>query len=335
MNVEELKKQAAQGSADACFELAETYYARKNYEEAFRWYIKTVSCKKPNPVAYFNIAYAYQYGEGTELDMISAFDYYEKAAALGLPQALYNLAFFYQNGIIAPRDERKAFRLCREANIKLGELEGRTRELERKNEELNENYAEAIRFMDKLDDRAKSCENKIDKLADRNRVLIDELNTTRLSEGKEKERSNLLEKQLRTSADEIRKLNEELKTSEKFVNNKDMLISHMNEEMKKTTQKYSELAQDLARERREKDILKTDYERLMTERAGLNEKINGLNRLCAEKDSIYSALRQKNQALDMDIARVSATVRKLILTAGILGGALALAIVGFITLILL
>ena len=69
--------------AAACFEQAERYYAQKDYKQAFQWYQKTAACKDPNPVVFFNLGYALQFGEGTEVDIAAALDYYEKAASYG------------------------------------------------------------------------------------------------------------------------------------------------------------------------------------------------------------------------------------------------------------
>ena len=111
------------GDGDACFDVAEFFYSQKEYEQAFLWNKKSAECEVPNPNAFFNLGYAYQYGEGTEMDLFAAFEAYEKAAALGLPQAMNNLAYFYESGIAVPRDLEKADALCRQATHILNNLQ--------------------------------------------------------------------------------------------------------------------------------------------------------------------------------------------------------------------
>ena len=111
------------GDGDACFDVAEFFYSQKEYEQAFLWNKKSAECDNPNPNAFFNLGYAYQYGEGTAMDMFAAFEAYEKAAALGLPQAMNNLAYFYESGIAVPRDLEKADALCRQATHILNNLQ--------------------------------------------------------------------------------------------------------------------------------------------------------------------------------------------------------------------
>lgn len=121
--MKDVMDKANQGDGDACFDVAEFYYAQKDFRKAFLWNKKASECAEPNPGSFFNLGYAYQYGEGTDMDMFAAFDAYQKAADLGVPQAMNNLAMFYETGIVVPRDLDKADDLCRTATKILNNLQ--------------------------------------------------------------------------------------------------------------------------------------------------------------------------------------------------------------------
>lgn len=104
------------------FHQAEYYYRTTEYEKAFEWYQKDIKSETPNPVSFFNIGYAYEHGEGVACDPEQAFFYYKKAAGLGLPQAMYNLAFFYQNGICVSKSQTMADEYSRKATAALNKM---------------------------------------------------------------------------------------------------------------------------------------------------------------------------------------------------------------------
>lgn len=111
----ELVDKAKLGDGDAAYELGEHFFEKKDYAVAFEWYMKAYLCEKTNPNAYFNVAYSYQYGLGTKIDTIKAYDYYEEAAKFELPHALQNLAYFYLNGIVVEKNVEKATELSKRA----------------------------------------------------------------------------------------------------------------------------------------------------------------------------------------------------------------------------
>ena len=175
--LEKLAKEAQAGDAQAAYEVAEYHYGRCEFAESFAWYIKTADCEHPNPMVYFNIGYAYQNGEGTGTDLVSAFDFYEKAAAFGLPQALYNLAWFYQNGLVVKQDFARARECSARAAKELAGLVDRLHEAEVREEKLRQSYLEAMReFKDASSQwrevaeenariREKLCETRVKKCA--------------------------------------------------------------------------------------------------------------------------------------------------------------------------
>lgn len=146
--LERLCEEAEAGDAQAAYEAAEYYYGRREFEKAFVWYLRAAQCEDPNPMVYFNIGYACQNGEGTEVDLVSAYDFYEKAAARGLPQALYNLAYFYQNGLVVKQDPVRAEEYSRRAAKELEKLVSRLYDAERREEKLVREHLEIMRSLE-------------------------------------------------------------------------------------------------------------------------------------------------------------------------------------------
>lgn len=192
---------AQAGDAEAAYEVAEYYYGRREFNKAFEWYVQTAQCENPNPMVYFNLGYACQKGEGTDVDLISAFDYYEKAATQHLPQAFYNLAYFYQNGLVVKQDFVKAEEYSRLAAQEMAGLVNRVYKAEIREEKAMRKYSE---IMQKLEDissewksiaeenahvreqlaevkvkksmwklRAAECERKIERLEAENRNMAE------------------------------------------------------------------------------------------------------------------------------------------------------------------
>lgn len=110
------------GDAKASLLLANYYHDIGDVATSFNWYLHTSKQKDVNPLVYFYLGYAYQYGEGTPIDMIEAFSMYKKAASYDVPQALYCLAYFYQNGIVVPKDEISAISYMKQATQKMDTL---------------------------------------------------------------------------------------------------------------------------------------------------------------------------------------------------------------------
>ena len=149
---------------DACFDLGEYFYAQKDYAQAFAWYQKAAQAPEPNPNAFFNLGYAYQYGEGTPQDMIAAFDCYQKAAELDLPQALNNLAYFYEAGIVVERDIEKADNLMRRATALMNNLQTELYKARRENEHLLSTQQAQAQAQAKLEARALQAEARLEDL---------------------------------------------------------------------------------------------------------------------------------------------------------------------------
>lgn len=110
------------GDARASLLLANHYHDIGDAVTSFNWYVYTSKQEDVNPLVYFYLGYAYQYGEGTSIDMMEAFSMYKKAASYDVPQALYSLAYFYQNGIVVPKDKISAISYMKQATQKMDTL---------------------------------------------------------------------------------------------------------------------------------------------------------------------------------------------------------------------
>lgn len=161
--MQEVLARADAGDGEACFDVAEYYYAQKDYVQAVKWYKKTVQCSDPNPNAYFNLGYACQYGEGTEKDMFAAFEYYQKAAEQNLPQAMNNLAFFYESGIVVAQDQDKADALCRQATTVMNNLQTELYKARKQCRQLEIGLAEAQKQAEQADAKAAEADERTQK----------------------------------------------------------------------------------------------------------------------------------------------------------------------------
>lgn len=126
MNNRELEKMLKDGDKskwEVCYQIAEYYYEHNDYRSAFFWYEKAAELSDCNPIVYFEIGYAYQHGEGVKSDLTEAVKWYEKAAAEDVPQAFYNLAYFYQNGLVVDKDPEKALQMLKTATLSMHRLQ--------------------------------------------------------------------------------------------------------------------------------------------------------------------------------------------------------------------
>ena len=80
----------------------------KNYIKAREWYEKAAALGDKD--AMFNLGYLYSHGQGVKQDYVIAREWYEKAAALGHKVAMNNLGNLYCDGKIDddfPTETRK------------------------------------------------------------------------------------------------------------------------------------------------------------------------------------------------------------------------------------
>lgn len=112
----EEKIKSSKYNPHAAYEVGENYYSQGDYGKAIHWYQKAIAGANPDPLAYYALGYAFQTGQGTPVDLIQALHYYEMAAGKDLPQACYNLAYFYQNGIGVAKSQELADRYIERAS---------------------------------------------------------------------------------------------------------------------------------------------------------------------------------------------------------------------------
>ena len=152
-NIDELKKAAEQGDAQAQYNLGICYAngngVEKNFSEAVKWWRKAaeqgVALAQGNLGACYNLGYGveknpteavkwcrkaaeqgiaeaqfclgacYALGDGVEKNPTEAVKWYRKAAEQGNAPAQYNLGFFYANGIGVEKNLREAVKWYRKA----------------------------------------------------------------------------------------------------------------------------------------------------------------------------------------------------------------------------
>ena len=120
--VKQWENAARSGDAKASLLLGNHFHDIGDADSAFHWYMDAAKQKDVNPMVFFYLGYAYQHGQGTPIDMMEAFVMYRKAAASDIPQALYSLAYFYQNGIVVPKNETTAVAYMKQATQKMDAL---------------------------------------------------------------------------------------------------------------------------------------------------------------------------------------------------------------------
>ncbi len=109
-NIDELKKRAEAGDAEAQLALGDHYHygigVDEDQQKAVHWYTK--SAEQGFPRAQEILGYCYYYGIGAERDFQKAAEYYAQAAAKGLDWAQFCLGYCYAFGDGVPRNPAKA-----------------------------------------------------------------------------------------------------------------------------------------------------------------------------------------------------------------------------------
>jgi len=89
-----------------CYHKGEQQFELKNYQEAFKYFIKVAQQGYPDAQNY--IGYMYLTGQGTDKNNNKAFEWYQNAAALGHAPSQYSLGYMYHQGISVNSDLVKA-----------------------------------------------------------------------------------------------------------------------------------------------------------------------------------------------------------------------------------
>ena len=86
------------------------YYKGEGVEvdmvKAVEWFTK--AARQGNAAAQYNLGYCYYFGEGVEKDIVEALKWYRKAAEQGVVLAQRNLGLSYENGDGVRKDHNKA-----------------------------------------------------------------------------------------------------------------------------------------------------------------------------------------------------------------------------------
>ena len=94
---------ADRGHAEAQNSVGSGLQAEERYGEALSWYER--AAKQDHPVATNNLAYLYDLGLGVKQDRLKAFELYGRAAELGWPEAMWNIANMYGAGQIGGKKD--------------------------------------------------------------------------------------------------------------------------------------------------------------------------------------------------------------------------------------
>jgi hypothetical protein len=94
--MENLKRAAEQGNADAQCDLGNLYCDRGDYGEAIKWY--TMAAKQNHARAIFNLGSRYYHGQGVPQDFAKTAEYYQRAADLGNAIAQNIIGKYYDEG---------------------------------------------------------------------------------------------------------------------------------------------------------------------------------------------------------------------------------------------
>lgn len=255
------------GDENAFYNLGEYYYSVSRYEDAFSCYIEETKSKNPEINAYFNIAYAYQFGIGTEVDMVKAFDYYEEASRHKLPHAMQNLAYFYHNGIVVKRDHGKAEELCREAmNIFISSQKEMSK-LCKEHSKLIYNHnivksenAELTKKLNLLREESQKKTAKLNEMLTQSNDLIEKQklklseNSTLIAEQTEKIAK--YEAKTEDQKKRIIQLENMNKKTNSIISNKTAQISALNKELFNKKSKINKQAEDISILEKQKPFMK-------------------------------------------------------------------------------
>lgn len=100
------RRAADAGLAEAQNSLGSVAQAAGRYEEARGWYEKAAA--QNHDLALNSLGYLYDLGLGVPQDRRKGFEYYTRAANLGEPEAMWNIAQMYAAGQLGPKDMHMA-----------------------------------------------------------------------------------------------------------------------------------------------------------------------------------------------------------------------------------
>ena len=105
-SLEQLRKRAEKGDADAWFDIGAAYITGdrvpQNFTEAANAFTKAAELGSID--ATFNLGVCFQHGDGRPKDLAASLVWFGKAANAGHPEAIFQLALAYRAGILVPQD---------------------------------------------------------------------------------------------------------------------------------------------------------------------------------------------------------------------------------------
>ena len=111
LDIDELKKQAEQGDAEAQNNVGTCFFSgegvEKDEKEAFQWFLK--AAKQEYAEAKYNVGVCFLYGDGVEKDEKEAFQWFLKAAKQGYAEAQFVVGGCYLKGVGVEKDEELAY----------------------------------------------------------------------------------------------------------------------------------------------------------------------------------------------------------------------------------
>lgn len=112
VNIDKLTAEAGSGNLQAQYELARAYEAGngvpKNFPKALELY--TSAAERGFGPAQMTLGYFYQYGEGVPKNPEKALSWSRKAADQGAPQAAHNIGVMYDEGVDISEDNSQAIK---------------------------------------------------------------------------------------------------------------------------------------------------------------------------------------------------------------------------------
>lgn len=302
--MKDVMDKANQGDGDACFDVAEFYYAQKDFGKAFLWNKKASECAKPNPGSFFNLGYAYQYGEGTPMDMFAAFDAYQKAADLGVPQAMNNLAMFYETGIVVPRDLDKADDLCRNATKILNNLQTELYKVKKQYDSLMDEKNTLSLQVDEL--KGKESAAKVQMLQALQEVnnLQKKINDMEDVQRQTQRQSEALQKDAEQKEKALKSIEQE---KENLKKNLDSLKSDFRSEQQKASRLTEENRKKTQENKQNEESLKAVRDELLARNQTVKDLQANLNRNDAEIDR----LKKKEEAAGTQITGLEQIITNL------------------------
>lgn len=267
-------------NAAEAFLLAEHFYSLADYATAYHWYEVSAQKDNPPPMAYYYLGYACQNGCGVEVDQYAAFLWYQKAAKEDIPQAYYNLALFYQNGIVVNKDEDLALHCLQKGSNLLDSIiiqeEQRKEELIRARQQLHIAQSELT-----------SCRERVSGLEQVEHKLIEEQAT----------RKNL-QNQYRLL---LEKNNGLLQKTEKLGNDnaaKETYVLELEKKLKEQQAELTERKAELAEQQRLHASVTQDIENISKSQHALEADLaSQIRSLDGERAALSEGLRQKEAAI--------------------------------------